>query len=130
MCRRPPGATLTAPLFPYTTLIRSRGAFGYVVPEYKTIDDLLRLDGPMRSDYDGIVAIMDARHTPWGDWTERHLLAAQNDQHRRMRQVLAPAFSPRQANSNRELMRPVITRVLDEWEPKGDRKSVGKGKSE
>src|SRR3546814_17972432 len=96
----------------------ARGAFGDVVHEYKAIDDLLRLDGPMRSDYDGIVAIMDARHTPWGDWTARHLLAAQNDQHRRMRQVLAPAFSPRHANSNRELMRPVLKRVLVEWAPK------------
>src|SRR3546814_17668400 len=97
----------------------TRGVFGDVLHYDKVTDELLALVGPMRSEYVGIVAIMDARLTPWGDLTERHLLAAQNDQHRRMGQVLAPAFSPRQANSNRELMRAVITRVLDEWAPKG-----------
>jgi cytochrome P450 len=96
----------------------ARGAFGYVVHEYQAILDLLRMDGPLRSSYDGIVLAMEARNTPWGDWTERHLLAAQAGTHQRMRAVLTPKFSPRQANMNRTLMREVIARLLDEWAPK------------
>ncbi|RYH13375.1 MAG: cytochrome P450 [Alphaproteobacteria bacterium] len=96
----------------------AKGAFGYVVHQYKAIQDLLRLDGPMQSDYDGIVEIMGARNTPWGDWTERHLLSAQGDRHQRMRAALAPKFTPRQANQHRELMRQVISELLDEWAPR------------
>lgn len=111
--------------WPYLAEARARhpwlakGAFGHVVHQYKAIQDLLRLDGPMQSAYGGIVEAMDARGTPWGDWTERHLLAAQKDQHLRIRNVLAPKFTPRQANQNRDLMRTVIGELLDEWTPKG-----------
>jgi cytochrome P450 len=97
----------------------ARGAFGYVVHQYKAIQDLLRQDGPMQSAYDGIVEVMGARNTPWGDWTERHLLAAQQERHLRMRNVLAPKFTPRQANENRGLMQQVISELLDEWVPRG-----------
>ena len=97
----------------------AKGAFGYVVHQYKAIQDLLRQDGPLQSSYDGIVDMMDANDTPWGEWTKRHLLAAQQEQHLRMRNVLAPKFTPRQANENRELMRSVIASLLDEWAPKG-----------
>jgi cytochrome P450 len=111
--------------YPYLAQARAvhpwlaRGAFGYVVHQYKAIQDLLRQDGPMQSAYDGIVEVMGARNTPWGDWTERHLLAAQQEQHLRMRNVLAPKFTPRQANENRALMRHVISELLDEWVPRG-----------
>ena len=97
----------------------AKSCFGYVVHQYKAIQDLLRQDGPLQSAYDGIVDVMDARNTPWGDWTERHLLAAPNERHLRMRNVLAPKFTPRKANENRELMRRVMSQVLDEWVPKG-----------
>jgi cytochrome P450 len=112
---------------PYPYLARARekhewlakGAFGYVVHQYKAIQDILRQDGPLQSAYDGIVETMGATDTPWGDWTGRHLLSAQHGQHLRMRNVLAPKFTPRQANENRELMRQVISGLLDEWAPKG-----------
>jgi cytochrome P450 len=97
----------------------ARGAFGYVVHQYKAIQDLLRQDGPLQSSYADIVETMGASDTPWGDWTERHLLAAQHERHLRLRNVLAPKFTPRQANENRTLMRRVMAELLDEWAPKG-----------
>ena len=97
----------------------ARGAFGYVVHGYKAIQDILRQDGPLQSSYDGIVETMGARDTPWGDWTLRHLLSARHEQHARIRNVLAPKFTPRQANENRALMRQVIADLLDEWAPRG-----------
>ncbi|MDB5725858.1 MAG: hypothetical protein JWQ16_2612 [Novosphingobium sp.] len=97
----------------------ARGAFGYVVHEYTAIQDVLRQDGPLESDYAGIVEAMDAKGTPWGDWTERHLLSAQAGGHRRVRDALASKFTPRAANQHRELMRQVLSGLLDEWAPKG-----------
>ena len=97
----------------------ARGAFGYVVHQNKAIQDLLRQDTVMLSDYAGVVAVMGAEGTPWGEWTKRHLLSAQSDQHARIRAVLTPKFGPRQANDNRALMREVIARLLDEWVPRG-----------
>jgi cytochrome P450 len=107
--------------YPYLERARSvhpwlaKGAFGYVVHQYKAIQDLLRQDGALQSAYGGIVEIMGAKNTPWGDWTERHLLTAQQERHLRLRNVLAPKFTPRQANENRALMRRVISELLDEW---------------
>jgi cytochrome P450 len=96
----------------------ARGTFGYVVHQYQAIQDLLRQDGPLQSSYDGIVETMGATDTPWGDWTGRHLLAAQHERHLRLRNVLAPKFTPRQANENRALMQRVMSTLLDEWAPK------------
>ena len=98
----------------------ARGAFGYVIHEYAAIQDVLRQDGPLQSDYAGIVEMMGAQGTPWGDWTERHLLSAQGTAHRRIRdasgvQVHAAAGQPATAT----LMRKVLSRLLDEWVPKG-----------
>jgi cytochrome P450 len=41
------------------------------------------------------------------------------ERHKRIRDVLAPTFTPRAANQNRWLMQKVISRLLDEWAPKG-----------
>lgn len=98
----------------------ARCAFGYVVHQYSAIQDLLWMDGPMISSYEGIVATMGAKNTPWGDWTERHMLSAQGERHKRLRDTLVPKFTPRQANANRELMREVISALLDQWAPKGE----------
>jgi cytochrome P450 len=97
----------------------ARCAFGYAVHQFTAIDDLLRMDGPMMSSYADLVLAMGAENTPWGDWTQRHMLSAQGEQHKRLRDTLVPKFTPRQANANRALMREVITRLLDEWTPKG-----------
>jgi cytochrome P450 len=97
----------------------ARGAFGYVIHEYAAIQDVLRLDGPLLSDYSGIVEAMGAKNTPWGDWTERHLLSAQAGTHKRIRDALSSKFTPRAANQHRELMRKVLSDLLDEWAPKG-----------
>jgi cytochrome P450 len=66
-----------------------------------------------------VVEIMEAKGTEWGRFQEHHLLSRSGPSHKQLRDVLAPAFTPRQANIRRELMRSVILRQLDEWAPKG-----------
>jgi cytochrome P450 len=94
-------------------------SFGYVVHEYSAIKDLLWMDGYTRGSYDGIVELMGAKGTPWGRFTEAQMLAHSGESHRRLRSVLQLKFTPRQANLNREIMQQVISKLLDEWLPKG-----------
>ena len=97
----------------------ARWTLGYVVTDYKAMRDLFSQENKMRMMYDSIVEIMDAKNTPWGNFQERHMLSMMGEQHKRLRDVVAPSFTPREANRNRPLMRAVIDDLLDEWTPKG-----------
>ncbi|HMP55058.1 MAG TPA: cytochrome P450 [Novosphingobium sp.] len=97
----------------------ARWKLGYVITDYQAMRDLFTRESRMRMMYDDIVAIMQAEDTPWGNFQKRHMLNQSGAHHRRIRDVLAPAFTPRQANAHRPLMREVISRLLDEWAPKG-----------
>lgn len=94
-------------------------AFGYVVHQYDAIRDLLWLDHSLQGAYDNVVEIMQARGTPWGRFQQESLLAQTGEAHKRIRNVLAPAFTPQQADRHRPLMRKVIAGLLDEWVPRG-----------
>jgi cytochrome P450 len=96
----------------------ARWKLGYVITDYKAMRDLFLSEGKMRTMFDGIVAIMQAKGTPWGNFQERHMLSMMGEPHKRIRDMLASSFSPREANRNRELMRQVMTTLLDEWAPK------------
>jgi cytochrome P450 len=94
-------------------------AFGYVVHQYDAMRDLLWLDHSLVGAYHDVVDIMEAEGTPWGRFQHESLLAQTGDAHRRIRSVLAPAFTPQQAAKHRPLMKKVIAELLDEWAPKG-----------
>jgi cytochrome P450 len=94
-------------------------AFGHVVHSYDAMRDLLWLDHSLVGAYHDVVEMMEAEGTPWGRFQHESLLAQTGDAHKRIRSVLAPAFTPQQANKHRPLMRKVIAELLDEWVPKG-----------
>ena len=96
----------------------ARWTLGYVVTDYQAMRDLFGMEGRMRMLYDNIVEIMDADGTPWGNFQRRHMLNQMGASHKRIRDILAPSFTPRQANLHRPLMRRTITDLLDEWAPK------------
>jgi cytochrome P450 len=93
--------------------------FGYVINDFKAIRDLFRDESKLDNPYDGMLEMMGAKGTPWGRFQENHLLNQSGAAHKRLRDILAPAFTPRQAKRHRPLMREVISNVLDEWAPKG-----------
>lgn len=97
----------------------ARWKLGYVVTDYAAMRDFFAHEERMRMMYGSIVAIMQAQGTAWGNFQERHILSMMGDGHKRLRDVLAPAFTPRAANNSRALMREVINRLLDEWLPRG-----------
>jgi cytochrome P450 len=109
--------------FPHFTRARAqhpwlaRWTLGYVVTDYQAMRDLFAQEHRMRMMYDGIVEIMQAKGTRWGNFQERHMLSMMGAEHKRIRDVLAPSFTPRAANRQRGLMRQVIDSLLDEWLP-------------
>lgn len=98
----------------------AKSNIGYYVHEYDAVRDLLVRNDKLRTSFDGIVELMNAKGTPWGRFTEHQMIAQQGDAHKRLRDLFAPKFSPRQADSHRHLMRSVISDLLDEWLPRGE----------
>jgi cytochrome P450 len=111
--------------FPHFDAARARHpwlakwAHGYVVTDYVAIRDIFRMEDRMLPVFTSIVEIMGATGTPWGRFQASHMLNQTGEAHRRVRDVLAPAFSPRQVNAYRDLMRRVVSELLDTWAPKG-----------
>jgi cytochrome P450 len=98
----------------------AKNAFGYVVTEYAAIKDLLGMDDKLRVAHEGMIDLMNARGSQWGAFQLDSILGIGGERHKRIRDVLAPAFTPRAANEHRWLMRQVISRLLDEWAPRAE----------
>jgi len=111
----------------YVALARSRHPWlaksnvgGYIIHGYYAARDIIGMDDNTQPFYPGIAAFYDAEGTPWGDFMSQMMNATVGLQHRRLRASAQAAFSPRNINSYRGLMREVIGRLLDDWVPKGD----------
>jgi cytochrome P450 len=97
----------------------AQSSFGYIVTEYAAMKDLLSMDNKLRVAQEGVIELMNARGSKWGEFQLGSINGTAADRHRSLRDVLAPMFTPRAANQHRALMRQVISRLLDEWAPKG-----------
>lgn len=97
----------------------AQSSFGYIVTEYAAMKDLLSMDDKLRVAQEGVIELMNARGSKWGEFQLGSINGTAADRHRSLRDVLAPMFTPRAANQHRALMRQVISRLLDEWAPKG-----------
>jgi len=97
----------------------ARWQHGPIVTNYRAVRDLMAMESRMRMPYDQLVEVMGAKGTAWGRFQESHILSRSGPGHKRIRDILAPSFTPRQANLHRPLMRETIARLLDEWVPKG-----------
>ena len=94
-------------------------AFGLVIHQYGAMRDLLWLDDQMEPAQRIIANLMGGEGTRWGRMVQKGIASISGDDHTRLRNLLAPLFTPKQANLNRELMREVMGRLLDQWAPKG-----------
>ena len=96
----------------------AKSSFGYIVTEYAAMKELLGMDDKLRVAHEGMIDLMNARGSRWGAFQLDSILGIGGERHKRIRDVLAPTFTPRAANEHRWLMRQVISRLLDEWAPK------------
>jgi len=92
---------------------------GFVLTRYRAIDDILRLDDKLQMPGEEIVDIMGARGTGWGDFAIEQMLASTGARHTRLRGAVRFAFTPVRVKELRPLMRETVSRILDEWAPKG-----------
>ncbi|PEQ12014.1 hypothetical protein B2G71_14655 [Novosphingobium sp. PC22D] len=93
--------------------------FGYVFTEYAAMRELLGQDDKLRPPYADLVGQLGQEGTPWGRFTGEQMIALPSDQHRLLRNTFAAKFTPRNANALRPMMRETISRLLDEWAPRG-----------
>jgi cytochrome P450 len=91
---------------------------GYLINDYKAIREFFHSEDQYAPPYGGLLDVMKAHGTAWGRFQTNHMLAITGDRHQRLRSILAPSFTPRQANKNRGIMREVISDLLDEWVPR------------
>jgi len=94
-------------------------SYGYWVHEYRAIDEMYRMDDNLHFATDQIIEVMGARGSPWGNYNEGLMITKQGEEHARLRGNVADAFTPRSINRFRQQMRDTISRLLDEWAPKG-----------
>jgi cytochrome P450 len=97
----------------------ARSPVGYVVTDYFAARELLGMDEQLRTAGEGVVALMKAEGSRWGRWEQEFIMAQNGAAHARLRDVLAPMFTPRAANRHRGLMRQVVSELLDDWAPRG-----------
>jgi cytochrome P450 len=111
--------------FPYFAEARKKhpwlanSKFGLVVHEYAAMRDLYSQDEQMRPPYGGIVETLGLQGTPWGRFTEEQMISLPVEKHRLLRTTFATKFTPRFANQLRPMMKETVTKLLDEWVPKG-----------
>ncbi len=90
----------------------------YVVYDLVAIRDLLVRDDLLRTSFDEIVDIMNARGSRWGRFAAEQMIALPEREHATLRNAFAARFTPRYANQMRPIMRETMSRLLGEWLPK------------
>jgi cytochrome P450 len=97
----------------------ARCSVGFLVTEFKAMDEILRQDTKLRMSSPEIVDLMGARGTGWGRFTEEMMLSKSGADHARLRNSVASAFGPTSVNRLRPVMQSVVCELLDEWAPRG-----------
>lgn len=92
---------------------------GFVVTDYRAIDDIMRLDDKLKMPGGDIVDIMGARGTGWGAFAEDQMLAQSGERHDRLRGSVGSNFGPGNIKRLRPLMQETVVALLDDWVPKG-----------
>jgi cytochrome P450 len=93
---------------------------GYVIHGYQAVKDIVYMDDKLRPYFDGVAEFYGAEHTQWGRFMSEMMIARHGPDHRKLRASVQLAFTPRNINRYRGLMRRVISDLLDEWAPKGE----------
>lgn len=96
----------------------ARCSYGYLVFGYPEIADIYEMDDKVHFATDQIIEVMGAKGSPWGNFNEGLMITKQGAEHARLRGNVADAFSPRNVNRFRPLMRETVSSLLDEWAPR------------
>lgn len=92
---------------------------GPVLTSYRAIDAIMRMDHALKMPGAEIAALMGAQGTGWGDFAQDMMLVRDAAEHQRLRSAVSAAFGPASVKRMRPVMVKTISRLLDEWIPKG-----------
>lgn len=93
---------------------------GYIIHGYQAVKDILYMDDRLRPYFDGVAGFYAAEQTSWGRFMSEMMIARHGPDHARLRASAQAAFTPRNVNRYRELMRRVISELLDAWASKAE----------
>ena len=93
---------------------------GVMVLGYQEMKELLLMDEKLEPANKMMTTMLGADGTSFGDFNNKFLLAQQGADHKRLRNLVAPTFTPRSANQHRPIMREEINLLLAEWLPRGE----------
>lgn len=88
---------------------------GYMVLNFEDMRDILSMDDKLDTPNKAVTELMGAGETRWGKWNDRFLLAKNGNDHRRIRDLVAMTFTPRNAEAHRPVMEETVNALLDEW---------------
>ncbi|NNE11180.1 MAG: cytochrome P450 [Ilumatobacter sp.] len=99
----------------------ARNLFGFSILHYDDVVAMLR-DKRWHSASGKIIEMSGVDNPEWLERSKRRtsILAAEGDEHTRLRRVAGPAFSPRHADALRPYMREVVNALLDEFVADGE----------
>jgi cytochrome P450 len=93
--------------------------FGYLPLDFETVRFFFRADDLCRPPNRDITAAWNAQNTTFSRFFDHMLLALRGEEHRRLRRIVAPAFTARQANKHRRRMRELLRETMAVWLPSG-----------
>ena len=97
----------------------ARYQFGYILLDAQSMRDFLRNDTECRTPNFDIVKAWGAEGTAFARFTTTQLVALRGAEHKRIRDLVAPAFTPKAANQHRAVMRETLEHILDDVAPTG-----------
>ena len=97
----------------------ARFSHGYLVHGHRAVHDLMRMDDKLQIATAEVVELMGATGTPWGQFMLDLMIARRGADHLRMRGPLEAYFKPKTIVKQLGAIREIVTRLLDEWAPKG-----------
>jgi cytochrome P450 len=92
----------------------ARYQFGYFLLDHASMRAFLRDDSRCRTPNRDITRQWNAFGMPFERFNDHQLVALGGVEHKRIRDLVAPAFTPRAANTHRPFMREVFEGILDE----------------
>lgn len=97
----------------------ARFSHGFLIHGHQAMKEIVPQDDKLQIAIGAVVDLMGAAGRPWGNFMRDLMIGMRGADHKRVRGAVEPFFKPRSVASHTARMREVISRLLDEWVPRG-----------
>lgn len=95
-------------------------AMGYIPLDYEGVKFFARADHLCRMPHRAITQMFGAEGTQFARFNDHMMNGLDGEAHARLRRLIAPAFTPKEANRHRENMRTTLRRVIRPFVARGE----------